>query len=63
MPNITGDDLAIEDERFRAYLVSRGWNEEMGEDDLKALAGEGVPSEIMEKDEGHRSLEGPVIVR
>jgi len=35
----------------------------MGEDDLKALAGEGVPNEIMEKDGGNGSLEGPVIVR
>jgi L-aminopeptidase/D-esterase-like protein len=28
-----GDDLAIEDERFRAYLVTHGWDGEMGEED------------------------------
>lgn len=46
VPNVTGDDLAINDEKFRAFLVSNGWSGVMGEDDLKALAGDGVPSEI-----------------
>lgn len=46
VPNVTGDDLAINDEKFRAFLVSNGWNGVMGEDDLKAIAGDGVPSEI-----------------
>ncbi|KPI46020.1 putative metabolite transport protein GIT1 [Cyphellophora attinorum] len=35
VPNLTGDDLAIEDERFRGYLIEKGWKGLMGEDDLK----------------------------
>ena len=46
VPNLSGDDLAIEDERFRAYLVAHGWEGEMGEEDLKALADEGIPGNI-----------------
>ena len=42
VPNITGEDLAVRDEQFRAYLTENGWDGEMGEDDLKALAHEGV---------------------
>ena len=41
-------DLAQEDERFRAYLVSKGWQGEMGEDDLKALADEGISLAMVE---------------
>lgn len=48
VPNLTGEDLAIEDEKFRAYLTTNGWHGEMGEDDLKALADEGVPEGIRE---------------
>ena len=40
--DVKGDDLAIEDEKFRAYLIEHGWAGDMGEDDLKALAHEGV---------------------
>lgn len=36
---MTGEDLAIRDERFKAYLVENGWVGEMGKDDMKALAG------------------------
>lgn len=39
--NLTGEDLAERDKRFRAYLVDHGWDGEMGEDDLKALADDG----------------------
>jgi hypothetical protein len=47
--NLKGDDLAQEDERFRAYLVGNGWVGEMGEDDLVGLANEGVsPSLVRE---------------
>jgi len=49
VPNIKGDDLAIEDERFRAYLVTHGWDGEMGEEDLKALADEGIPPAIAQE--------------
>lgn len=48
--NLSGEDLGKRDERFRAYLVANGWDGEMGEDDLKALAddgqepGQGLPS-------------------
>lgn len=39
--NLTGEDLAMRDAKFRAYLVANGWIGEMGEEDLKGLAGEG----------------------
>jgi uncharacterized membrane protein YdcZ (DUF606 family) len=42
--NLTGDDLAERDEQFRAYLVANGWEGEMGEADLKALAQDGPES-------------------
>ncbi|QKX62806.1 uncharacterized protein TRUGW13939_09971 [Talaromyces rugulosus] len=42
VPNATGEDLKFNDERFRAYLVANGWDGEMGEGDLKAIAAEGV---------------------
>ena len=42
VPNLTGDDLAIEDEKFRAYLVQHGWHGTMGDADLKAVADDGV---------------------
>ncbi|ATY66419.1 Major facilitator superfamily transporter [Cordyceps militaris] len=38
VPKLTGDDLAKQDEKFRAYLLDNGWNGEMGEQDLTALA-------------------------
>jgi MFS family permease len=53
VPDITGADLAEADEKFRLYLVSKGWDGEMGEDDLKALAEEGIP-ESVEVVEGKR---------
>lgn len=40
--DLRGEDLQYEDQRFRAYLVSHGWEGEMGEEDLKAPAPEGV---------------------
>ncbi|CAF9941865.1 MAG: Plasma membrane permease, mediates uptake of glycerophosphoinositol and glycerophosphocholine [Alectoria fallacina] len=49
VPNLTGADLAIEDEKFRAYLVAHGWDGEMGEEDLKALADKGIPRTIVEE--------------
>ena len=49
--DVKGDDLAIEDEKFRAYLIEHGWDGDMGEDDLKALAHEGVvPSGTVEEE-------------
>ncbi len=47
--NINGEDLSYEDERFRAYLISKGWEGEMGEDDLKAMAQEGVPPALVQE--------------
>ncbi|KAK8147034.1 Plasma membrane permease, mediates uptake of glycerophosphoinositol and glycerophosphocholine [Beauveria asiatica] len=38
VPKLTGEDLSKEDEKFRAYLLDNGWNGEMGEQDLAALA-------------------------
>ncbi len=50
--NVTGEDLALEDERFRAYLVKQGWVGEMGEEDLKGEAERGIPVEIVEQVDG-----------
>ena len=48
MKDVRGDDLANEDEQFRAYLVSHRWNGDMGEEDLQAIADEGIPPSIDE---------------
>ena len=50
IPNLTGDDLAIEDERFRAYLVRNGWHGMMGEEDLKDHADAGIPGVARPRD-------------
>lgn len=42
VPNLSGEDLRLRDENLRAYLVARGWDGDMGEDDLRALADDGV---------------------
>ncbi|GLB05100.1 plasma membrane permease, mediates uptake of glycerophosphoinositol and glycerophosphocholine [Aspergillus tubingensis] len=49
VPDISGEDLRIRDEKFRAYLVSKGWDGAMGEDDMQALADEGIPPSLREK--------------
>ncbi|KAI9811882.1 MAG: Plasma membrane permease, mediates uptake of glycerophosphoinositol and glycerophosphocholine [Pycnora praestabilis] len=49
VPNLQGEDLARDDERFRAYLVQHGWMGDMGEKDLKAHADEGIPTEVYEE--------------
>ncbi|KAL7938360.1 sugar transporter domain-containing protein [Trichoderma chlorosporum] len=38
VPNVTGEDLAVRDEKFRAYLLENGWTGEMGVSDEKELA-------------------------
>lgn len=40
--DLSGDDLAIDDERFRAYLVQNDWHGAMGEEDLKDVADAGI---------------------
>lgn len=47
VPNLQGEDLAVEDEKFRAYLVAHGWVGEMGEEDLKAFAEQGIPPALI----------------
>ncbi|KAI0154580.1 major facilitator superfamily domain-containing protein [Xylariaceae sp. FL1272] len=49
VPNVSSEDLGKSDEKFRAYLVANGWEGDMGEDDLKALANEGIPEAIVEE--------------
>ncbi|MDI1491231.1 MAG: Plasma membrane permease, mediates uptake of glycerophosphoinositol and glycerophosphocholine [Ramalina farinacea] len=56
IPNITGEDLSAEDEKFRAYLVAHGWDGEMGEEDLKALADQGIPEEDIQDTRRSSSL-------
>jgi MFS family permease len=48
VPDLTGDDLAIEDEKFRAYLVGHGWDGTMGDEDLKDAAHVGVAEHAFE---------------
>ncbi|KAJ9262034.1 hypothetical protein DTO195F2_3736 [Paecilomyces variotii] len=48
VPDISGEDLKYRDEQFRAYLVAHGWDGEMGEDDLKAIADQGIPPAVTE---------------
>jgi MFS family permease len=47
IPENNGEDLAMEDERFRAYLLQNDWNGDMGEDDLAGKASDGVPEDLM----------------
>ncbi len=49
VPDIKGDDLSNEDEKFRAYLVAHGWDGEMGETDLKAMADQGIPPSVVDQ--------------
>ena len=46
VPDLDGADLAKEDERFRAYLISHGWHGMMGEEDLKAAATDGLSHHV-----------------
>lgn len=46
VPDLSGEDLRHRDENFRAYLVSKGWDGTMGEDDLQASADQGIGSGI-----------------
>lgn len=50
VPDISGEDLKYRDEKFRAYLVAHGWDGEMGEDDLRAIADQGIPPAVMEEE-------------
>ncbi|KAL9488248.1 hypothetical protein ACSS6W_000525 [Trichoderma asperelloides] len=38
VPNVTGEDLAVQDEKFKAYLLEHGWEGEMGVNDDKDVA-------------------------
>ncbi|KAI1264415.1 putative glycerophosphoinositol permease [Xylariaceae sp. FL1019] len=49
VPNVSSEDLGKGDEKFRAYLVANGWDGDMGEADLKALANEGIPEDIVQE--------------
>ena len=49
IPDLKGEDLADEDEKFRAYLLAHGWIGTMGEADLKASADAGVPLELVDE--------------
>ncbi|KAL7953671.1 sugar transporter domain-containing protein [Trichoderma compactum] len=50
VPNVTGEDLAVRDEKFRAYLLENGWSGEMGLSDEKEL--------VVEEDEEMASPNG-----
>ncbi|KAJ5212217.1 Glycerophosphoinositol permease 1 [Penicillium cinerascens] len=54
VPDLSGEDLRVRDERFRAYLVANGWDEAMGEDDLRADVDDGVVSSVV----AHGTKEG-----
>ncbi|KAI0121370.1 general substrate transporter [Xylariales sp. AK1849] len=54
--DLKGDDLTKEDERFRAYLVANGWEGEMGEEDLRGLAREGVAPGLVADVEGEKGV-------
>ena len=50
VPDLTGEDLRVRDEKFRAYLVSKGWEGDMGEDDLKAAADQAMDRGVLNGD-------------
>ncbi|OBT89696.1 hypothetical protein VE02_01784 [Pseudogymnoascus sp. 03VT05] len=53
--DLSGEDLALRDERFRVYLVERGWEGEMGEDDLKGVAENVKVEEVVKSKEAAQS--------
>ncbi|OKL64031.1 putative metabolite transport protein GIT1 [Talaromyces atroroseus] len=55
VPNTSGSDLKESDEKFRAYLVANGWDGEMGEDDLKTIADEGIPPAVVDDVAGFKA--------
>src|ERR1700761_6502853 len=58
IPNVSGDDLAEGDEKFRRYLAENGWHGVMGEEDLKALVDAGIQDAI-EEAKKRDAVEGP----
>ncbi|ETS80877.1 metabolite transport protein GIT1 [Pestalotiopsis fici W106-1] len=54
--DLRGEDLREEDERFRAYLIANGWDGEMGEEDLKGLAQEGVEPALVAEVEHEKGM-------
>lgn len=59
VPDIQGDDLAHADEKFRLYLAQNGWHGEMGEEDLKALADQGIPESVVDSEIGTEGEDQP----
>ncbi|KAF2008895.1 MFS general substrate transporter [Aaosphaeria arxii CBS 175.79] len=53
--DLKGDDLRLEDERFRAYLVAHGWDGEMGEHDLKGSAHKDVAPDLIAEAQGKQT--------
>jgi len=60
VPKLRGEDLARDDDAFRAYLVEHGWSGEMGEDDLKAWAGQVEVREYEDPEAAIPALPEPV---
>ncbi|CAI7662291.1 unnamed protein product [Penicillium discolor] len=60
VPDLTGEDLRVRDEKFRAYLVSNGWDGDMGEDDLKAAADQVMTPGLPDSDDklANQSVKG-----
>jgi MFS family permease len=54
--DLRGEDLKMEDERFRAYLVANGWQGEMGEEDLRGLVQEGVAPGLVAEVEAEKHI-------
>ena len=44
--DVRGDDLSNEDGAFKTYLVARGLVGEMGDEDLKSEAKDGIPRSV-----------------
>ena len=64
VPDIDGSDLSERDEKFRAWLVEKGWQGEMGEEDLVGDAEEGIPESVVrevevEEDGRDGHVDGP----
>ncbi|KAL7790802.1 major facilitator superfamily domain-containing protein [Trichoderma ceciliae] len=55
VPDITGEDLAVRDEKFKAYLLEHGWSGEMGTSDEKEPAVE-EDEEVASGDVGEKGV-------
>lgn len=56
VPNVTGEDLAVRDEKFKAYLLENGWSGDMGVNDEKELVAVEEDEEVASPNIGEKGV-------